>query len=81
MVEPVAEEPEAQPEPVRDEEPAPAGDEAPPAEARGATAFATVEERRTVHRLEPLQPRPRRRWILFGPYPRREEQAEDDSDA
>jgi hypothetical protein len=25
------------------------------------------------HRLEPLQPRPRRRWILFGPYERRSE--------
>jgi hypothetical protein len=26
-----------------------------------------VEERRAPHRLEPLQPRPRRRWGLFGP--------------
>ena len=28
----------------------------------------SAPERRTVHRLEPLKPRPRRRWILFGPY-------------
>jgi predicted lipid-binding transport protein (Tim44 family) len=27
----------------------------------------TEEERRTRHRLEPLQPRPRRRYGLFGP--------------
>ena len=26
-----------------------------------------------AHRLEPLKPRPRRRWILFGPYQRRPE--------
>jgi hypothetical protein len=30
--------------------------------------------------LEPLQPRPKRRWIFFGPR-RREGQAEDDSEA
>lgn len=33
----------------------------------------TAEEKRVKHRLEPLQPRPRRRWILFGPYERRSE--------
>jgi hypothetical protein len=38
-----------------------------------ARASFTAEERRTRHRLEPLQPRPRRRWILFGPYERRSE--------
>jgi hypothetical protein len=32
-----------------------------------------AEEKRVKHRLEPLQPRPRRRWILFGPYERRSE--------
>lgn len=36
------------------------------------------EEERTRHRLDPLQPRPRRRWILFGPYERRETAAEDE---
>jgi hypothetical protein len=36
-------------------------------------SFADVqEEERTRHRLDPLQPRPRRRWILFGPYEKRE---------
>jgi hypothetical protein len=38
-----------------------------------ARASFTAEEKRTRHRLEPLQPRPRRRWILFGPYERRSE--------
>ena len=50
--------------------------EAPPAEpethAEAPTKFGAAE-RRTVHRLEPLQPRPRRRWILFG---KRDRQAE-----
>jgi type IV secretory pathway VirB10-like protein len=42
-------------------------------------SFADVEEEdRKRHRLDPLQPRPRRRWILFGPYERREAPAEDD---
>lgn len=38
-----------------------------------ARASFTAEERRLRHGLEPLQPRPRRRWILFGPYERRSE--------
>jgi len=42
-------------------------------------SFADVEEAdRKRHRLDPLQPRPRRRWILFGPHVRREAPAEDD---
>jgi hypothetical protein len=48
----------------------------PKPEARadeGPTAFQSAPERRIAHRLEPLQPRPRRRWILFGPYERRPE--------
>jgi hypothetical protein len=48
-------------------EPAPAEPEARTTD-EGPTAFQSAPERRTVHRLEPLQPRPRRRWILFGPY-------------
>jgi hypothetical protein len=68
--EPVAEEPAAEPEP------APA-DEVPDAEQE--TGFtAPVGRRRVGHMLDPLQPRPRRRWILFGPYDRREAPAEDD---
>ena len=38
-----------------------------------ARASFTAEEKRLRHRLEPLQPRPRRRWVLFGPYERRPE--------
>ena len=57
---------------------APRAGEAPPAEPEtrtetAPTKFGAGEERRTVHRLEPLQPRPRRRWILFGPYDRQPE--------
>jgi hypothetical protein len=43
----------------------------PAAPAKAPTQFGGGE-RRTVHRLEPLQPA-RRRWILFGPYERRPE--------
>ena len=56
---------------------APPAAEAPPAKAEAPAAAAPTQfgaaERRTVHRLEPLQPRPRRRWILFGPHHRRPE--------
>ena len=58
---------------------APPATEAPPAEpepearAEAAPTKFGAAERRTVHRLEPLQPRPRRRWILFGPYERQPE--------
>jgi hypothetical protein len=38
-----------------------------------ASFTATADEKRLRHRLEPLQPRPRRRWILFGPHERRPE--------
>ncbi len=38
-----------------------------------AQASFTAEEKRTRHRLDPLQPQPRRRWILFGPRQRRPE--------
>jgi hypothetical protein len=45
------------------------------AEERVASARASfsAEEQRLRHRLDPLQPRPRRRWVLFGPYERRPE--------
>jgi len=57
---------------------APPPSERPPAESEprpeeATTAFQAAPERRTIHRLEPLQPRPRRRWILFGPHERRPE--------
>ena len=38
-----------------------------------ARASFTAEDKRMRHRLEPLQPRPRRRWIFFGPHERRPE--------
>jgi hypothetical protein len=39
--------------------------EAPPPETEEAKAFTS--ERLILHSLEPLQPRPRRRWIIIGP--------------
>jgi hypothetical protein len=66
---PVAEEPAAEPAPAPMEE-------VPDAEQK--TGFIAPVERRVGHRLEPLQPRPRRRWIFFGPHDRREAPAEDD---
>jgi outer membrane biosynthesis protein TonB len=66
--------------PEESEVEAPAAEEPAPAEDEEEAEFAKVEERRVVHRLEPLQPRPKRRWIFFGPR-RREGQAEDDSEA
>ena len=72
--------PEEPPEEKPEQEPSVAEGPAPD-ETEGATASATDEERRVAHRLDPLQPRPRRRWIFFGPYERRDEQAEDDSEA
>jgi len=53
----------------------------PPAEDSEAIAFAAAEERRIAHHLEPLKPRPRRRWLFFGRQGRREEPAEDDNEA
>jgi hypothetical protein len=43
--------------------------EAPPAERKEAhaTPLQFKEEQRARHRLEPLEPRPRRRWVIFGP--------------
>jgi hypothetical protein len=58
---PAAEAPSAEPEPE------------PEARAEAAPTKFGAAERRTVHRLEPLQPRPRRRWIFFGPYERQPE--------
>lgn len=37
-----------------------------------------AEERRTTHRLEPLKPRPRRRFGLFGPRERPDESSSDE---
>jgi hypothetical protein len=37
-----------------------------------------AEERRTSHRLEPLKPRPRRRFGLFGPRERPDESSSDE---
>ena len=74
------------PQPAAEEETvvAPPAAEPPPAEAEtqpeaepspeaAPTGFQAASERRVGHRLEPLQPRPRRRWVFFGPYERRSE--------
>jgi hypothetical protein len=66
--------------PEESEVDAPASEGPAPAEEEEEAESAKVEERRVVHRLEPLQPRPKRRWIFFGPR-RREGQAEDDTEA
>jgi hypothetical protein len=47
--------------------------EAEPSPEAAPTGFQAESERRVGHRLEPLQPRPRRRWVFFGPYERRPE--------
>jgi hypothetical protein len=64
-------EPPPQPPPPAPEEQtavAPAT-EAPPAEGEETpkAALEFEQEQRARHRLEPLEPRPRRRWIIFGP--------------
>jgi len=90
IVEPPSAENEQPEEPKVDEAPAPATDEPTaaagaeepaPAEPDEGIAFATAEEPRVAHQLEPLKPRPRRKWILFGPYTRPAESAEDDNEA
>jgi len=78
------EEPKAEeaPAPATDEPAPAAGAEEPaPAEPDEKIAFPTEDERRVAHRLDPLKPRPRRKWILFGPYTRPAESAEDDNEA
>jgi hypothetical protein len=75
MVAPVAERPEEAevPEEASSDEQGPAEANAP-AEAETTPAETEPEEpkefraepERAPHRLEPLQPRPRRRWVVFG---------------
>lgn len=58
------------PPPVPEEQTAVApATEAPPAEGEETpkAALEFEQEQRARHRLEPLEPRPRRRWIIFGP--------------
>src|SRR5438105_4463268 len=45
--------------------------------AAARLAFDT-EARRLKHRLDPLQPRPRRRWLIFGPRERSGSREEED---
>ena len=71
---------EAREEAPAEETPAPE-EPGPPAKDSEAIAFAAAEERRIAHHLEPLKPRPRRRWLFFGRHGRREEPAEDDNEA
>jgi len=81
IVEPSGAEEENVDEPKAEEPPAP---EEPGAAAEDSQAIAlatAAEERRIAHTLEPLKPRPRRRWLFFGPRGGREEPAEDDNEA
>jgi hypothetical protein len=71
---------EAREEAPAEETPAPEEPGTPPEDSE-AIAFAAAEERRIAHHLEPLKPRPRRRWLFFGRHGRREEPAEDDNEA
>ena len=54
----------------------------PPAEPSSTESipeeFRAEPERRMRYSLEPLQPRPRRRWVVFGPRERPEAPAEGD---
>ncbi len=50
--------------------------EPPTAEVEEAKEFHS--QRLILHSLEPLQPRPRRRWIIFGPHVRREGDREEE---
>jgi hypothetical protein len=53
--------------------------EPPPAET-GPVEFRAEPQQRLRYSLEPLQPRPRRRWGVFGPRERRGTPAEGDSE-
>jgi len=72
---PVAEEPET----VAEEPETVAEAEERVSAARRSFADTAAADR-TRFNLDPLQPRPRRRWILFGPHERREAPAGDDSE-
>ncbi len=48
----------------------------PPAEVEEVKEFHS--QHLILHSLEPLQPRPRRRWIIFGPHVRREGDREEE---
>jgi len=51
--------------------------EPPPAEVEEPADFQP-ERQTTAYRLEPLQPRPSRRWIIFGPRVRPEGDSEEE---
>jgi hypothetical protein len=50
--------------------------EPPPPDSDHVSDFRPTPE--ITHRLEPLQPRPSRRWIVFGPRERREGDREEE---
>ena len=83
----------APPEPAPPETPEPATPEAPappPAEEETMVAAGPAEpegveevidfrpEAEINYRLEPLKPRPTRRWVIFGPRVRREDDREEE---
>ena len=51
---------------------------AEPAEPEQVAEPSFESERRLGHRLEPLQPRPRRRWLFFGRHDRSEQEGAGD---
>ena len=69
MVEPAQSETEPEPE-------AEAEETTPAEEQEGDPTFTGGE--RTRHRLEPLEPRPRRKYGLFGPRVRPDESSSDE---
>jgi hypothetical protein len=68
------------PAPVEAEEETVIEPAAQSAEPEAPAAFRPEPEQHVRYSLEPLQPRPRRRWILFGPRDRREGPAEGSSE-
>jgi outer membrane biosynthesis protein TonB len=81
MVEPSAPkpgpEPEPEPEPEPQPEAEPEAEEAAPSEQQESEPTFTGGQR-TRHRLEPLKPRPRRRFGLFGSRVRPDESSSDE---
>jgi hypothetical protein len=71
--------PEAEPVAPAEAEPVRPPQDAPPAAgAEERIAFHQPQRETAAYRLEPLQPRPSRRWIIFGPRVRPEGDREEE---
>ena len=78
VVEDVAPSPPPAPPPAEEETiVAPPQDAPPAADVEEPVAFH-VERETTAYRLEPLKPRPSRRWVIFGPRVRPEDDREEE---